>query len=50
MEHRLGKLTPGFLADLLVIDRDPYAVSPSELIDIQVVGTMVGGQWRSGGV
>ncbi len=50
MERQLGRLAPGSLADLVVIDRDPYAIPPSELLDVQVVGTMVGGQWRFGGV
>ncbi|HET9323836.1 MAG TPA: amidohydrolase [Gaiellaceae bacterium] len=44
-EHRRGKLTPGFLADLVVLDRDPFAVAPEELADVQVVATMVGGHW-----
>lgn len=48
MENRLGKLAPGYLADLVVLDRDPYAIHPSELLAVQVVATMVGGQWRHG--
>ena len=44
-ERRRGKLTPGFLADLVVLDRDPFAVEPEELPSIQVVATMVGGRW-----
>ena len=39
-EHRRGKLVPGFLADLVVLDRDPV-----EDLDAQVVATMVGGRW-----
>ena len=44
-ERRRGKLVPGFLADLVVLDRDPLAVAPDELPDVQVVATMVGGRW-----
>ena len=44
-EHRRGKLLPGFLADLVVLDRDPLAVEPEELRDLRVVATMVGGRW-----
>ena len=44
-EHRRGKLLPGFLADLVVLDRDPLAVEPEELPDLEVVATMVGGRW-----
>ena len=44
-ERRRGKLVPGFLADLVVLDRDPYELAPEELPTVQVVATMVGGRW-----
>ena len=44
-ERRRGKLLPGYLADLVVLDRDPLAVEPEELRTLQVVATMVGGRW-----
>jgi predicted amidohydrolase YtcJ len=44
-EHLRGKLVPGYLADLIVLDRDLLAVEPGELPDVQVVATMVGGRW-----
>ena len=44
-EHRRGKLVPGFQADLVVLDRDPFAIEPEELAEVQVVATMVGGRW-----
>ncbi|MEP6909046.1 MAG: amidohydrolase [Actinomycetota bacterium] len=44
-ERRRGKLVPGFLADLVVLDRDPLAISPEELSEVQVVATMLGGRW-----
>ena len=44
-EWRRGKLIPGFLADLVVLDRDPFTVEQEELSSIQVVATMVGGRW-----
>ena len=44
-ERRRGKLLPGFLADLVVLDRDPVACPPEELRDVQVVATMLGGRW-----
>ena len=44
-ERKRGKLLPGFLADLVVLDRDPLACPPEELPDIQVVATMLGGRW-----
>ena len=44
-ERRRGRLLPGFLADLVVLDRDPLTVEPEELREVQVVATMVGGRW-----
>jgi hypothetical protein len=50
LEDRLGQLAPGFLADLVVLDRDLYTVPPPEILAVRVLGTMVGGAWRFGGV
>ena len=44
-EGILVRLLPGLLADLVVLDRDPFAVEPEELPELQVVATMVGGRW-----
>jgi predicted amidohydrolase YtcJ len=44
-EYGRGKLLPGFYADLVVLDRDPFAIEPEELPEVQVVATMVGGRW-----
>src|SRR6185312_9346746 len=44
-EHRRGKLLPGYLADLVVLDRDPFDVQPEALADVRVVATMLGGRW-----
>jgi predicted amidohydrolase YtcJ len=44
-ERRRGKLLPGYLADLVVLDRDPLAIPPEELREVEVVATMVGGRW-----
>ena len=44
-ERRRGKLLPGYLADLVVLTRDPLACPPEELDTVAVVGTMVGGRW-----
>ena len=46
--RRLGRLSPGFAADLVVLDRDPFATPPDELGAIGVVATMVGGRWVHG--
>jgi predicted amidohydrolase YtcJ len=47
-ERRRGRLLPGYLADLVVLDRDPLAVPPDELAEVRVVATMVGGRWTFG--
>ncbi len=47
-EHRRGRLLPGFYADLVVLDRDPLAVEPEELPEINVAATMLGGAWTFG--
>jgi predicted amidohydrolase YtcJ len=44
-EHRRGRLRPGMLADLVVLDRDPFRCPPDELPSVRVVATMVGGRW-----
>ncbi len=48
MENRLGRLAPGFLADLVVLDRDLYSIAPADILTTQIVSTMVGGLWRWG--
>jgi hypothetical protein len=44
LADRLGTLAPGKLADLTILDRDPAAVPPDEMLEIQVLGTYVGGE------
>jgi predicted amidohydrolase YtcJ len=44
-ERVRGTLVPGRYADLVVLDRDPFALDVSELAEVQVVATMVGGRW-----
>jgi len=42
-DAELGSITPGKLADLVVLDRDILAVEPSEIAEAQVVMTVLGG-------
>ena len=44
-ERKRGRLIPGLLADLVVLDRDPVTCEPEELREIEVVATLVGGRW-----
>jgi hypothetical protein len=45
LEDRLGRLSPGFYADLIVLDRDPFSCPPEELAAMQPTATMLGGEW-----
>ena len=45
MESRLGKLAPGYLADLIVLAQDPFEIPPTDLWAMKPSGTMVGGEW-----
>lgn len=44
LENDLGNLATGKLADLVVVDRDIYAVDPKEIHDARVEMTLVGGE------
>jgi predicted amidohydrolase YtcJ len=48
-EQRRGMLRQGMLADLVVLDRDPFDCPPEELAGISVVATMLGGRWTHTG-
>jgi hypothetical protein len=45
MESRLGSLSPGYLADLLVLPSDPFKIAPNQIRDLRPVSTMVSGNW-----
>ncbi len=45
MEDRLGKLSPGYLADLIILDRDIYECKPEDIREIRPLGTMISGSW-----
>lgn len=45
MENRLGRLSAGFLADLIVIENDPFTCNPADLYNIHPTATMIGGEW-----
>jgi hypothetical protein len=44
LDAETGSLEAGKLADLVVLDRDPLAVRPSELSSLRVRATFVDGQ------
>jgi predicted amidohydrolase YtcJ len=45
LENRLGKLLPGFIADLIVLERDPFLLDPQEIHAVCPAAVMVGGDW-----
>jgi predicted amidohydrolase YtcJ len=44
-EHKQGRLAPGYYADLIVLDRDPFNLEPDELYNLRPIRTMVAGEW-----
>ncbi|MDQ3380026.1 MAG: amidohydrolase [Actinomycetota bacterium] len=44
-ERTRGRLVPGYLADLVILSRDPVECPANELEAVEVVATMVGGRW-----
>ncbi len=39
-----GSITPGKLADFVMLDKNPHIIDPNTIKDIQVVRTVVGGK------
>lgn len=45
LEDRLGRLAPGYLADLLSFSQDPFQMPAAELHSLAPAATMVNGEW-----
>lgn len=43
-EDRLGRIAPGFLADITVLDSDPTTIDPERLPKVEILRTIVGGR------
>ena len=43
-EGRRGQLKPGYLADLVLLDRDLTRIPPEEIAQVKVVTTVMGGR------
>jgi predicted amidohydrolase YtcJ len=43
-QANLGSLSPGKLADMVVIDRDIFSINPSEIFETKPVMTIFDGQ------
>jgi len=48
MEAEVGRLLPGYLADLLVLNHDIFTLPPEALLETEVRRVMVGGEWHIG--
>ena len=46
--NRVGRLAPGYHADLIVLPRDPFQIDPAELVSIEPTRVMVGGERVTG--
>jgi len=44
-ENILGRLMPGYLADMVMLPQDIFTVPVHELRNIQPLATMVNGEW-----
>jgi predicted amidohydrolase YtcJ len=42
-ENRLGRIRPGFLADLVFLDRDIFSVPVEEIHEVKVMRTLLAG-------
>ena len=49
-EDRKGSIAQGKMADFVLLDRDPRAVDPMRIKDIQVTATLVAGRVEYGGL
>ena len=45
LETKFGRLLPGYFADLIVLDEDPFLQDISELPTTKPSGVMVNGEW-----
>ena len=45
MEDCLGRLAPGNLADLVVLEKDPFTCNADELLALESSATMIDGEW-----
>jgi predicted amidohydrolase YtcJ len=45
VEDHIGRLAPHYLADLLVLDVNPFTCEPVQVRDIHPLATMLAGEW-----
>jgi len=49
MENQQGSITPGKLADLTILSQDIFRINPMAILETDVTGTVVGGEFVHGG-
>jgi predicted amidohydrolase YtcJ len=45
-EGKWGQILPGYYADLIILDEDPFEVSAERIASLRPVATIVGGEWK----
>jgi predicted amidohydrolase YtcJ len=45
LEDRLGRLSPGYYADLIVLEKNPFTCLREDLLTMRPLATMLGGEW-----
>jgi predicted amidohydrolase YtcJ len=44
--NRLGKIAPGYHADFIILEKDPFALEPHELCQIKPLATFIAGECK----
>jgi predicted amidohydrolase YtcJ len=45
MQDRVGKLIPSYVADLIVLDKNPFDIAPEEIQQLHPLATLFDGEW-----
>ena len=45
LENQLGKLLPGYIADMIILEEDPFIIPPQDLYQVNPIATIIGGEW-----
>ncbi|HWQ05044.1 MAG TPA: amidohydrolase [Longilinea sp.] len=45
LEQVHGQIRTGFIADLIVLEEDPFGLAPDSIYSVQPIATMVSGEW-----